>query len=1182
MNAQVLVSILIPAYKPTWFELALESALTQDYIHCEIIIGDDSNASQIHEIVERYRKISKFSIKYYKNSPALGEIPNLSHLISKANGAYLKFLYDDDLLVPHAISQLVSALEQTPAAVIATSKRERIDTTNKKLPDQIYTVAPVLENSVFHGQDIITWQADNIINFIGEPSSVLVRTKTMIEILNEKKLLHTLIDEEFPYIADLVIYLRLLRKGHLVYLVDVLSKFRVSIEQISQEARLDNLTALRSHERLPVEIKELGWYDCDKNKNLVRVASLNSPDSFNSIDLNLALQNALTESHFKKWFSQRSLMDVEQKIIANYLEDKSINRLAIIIDARDACCTDLQITLKSLDVSISGLTIQPVIFSNLSERFNPSKFASLNVNVLTRELIPTLNEYIFENDFDWLIILSAGSEFYSSGLNALGTALHEVEHCQLIYADEVYPVDGRMVGASFRPDFNLDLLLSNPSTMSTHWIFRREYIKKIGGFSLIWPETYELDVILRTIENQPFDVIGHLAEPLVQARNQPRINDEERLRILKHLHYRGYPEAEIDISPHNTFKIKYNHVKSSSVSIIVLIANDFPNLVACITSLMEKTSSKNYEILLVCSEGGSRSQTDWLIGMSKIDPERIKVLQIKGGYHRSKMINSAASSARGDYLLVIKSDLAILDGNWIDNLLNHANRPEVAVVGGKQIYKNGQINHAGYILGVNGSVGEAFYGENHENYGHMGRLQCDQNYSVVSGDFMMIRTELFRAANGLDESLLHFDDVDFCLRLREDGFMTVWTPYVCMLRQVNHEQRNDNSLLNDEENQIVEKWHNYFINDPCYNQNLTLNNVNFDVSSDSELTWRPLSWRPLPVVMPFMADFFGCGYYRIIKPYEAMRENGLIDGKLSSVLINSTEMNRYNPDSLIFQRRIDTDFHEWIKKISKHSRAFKVYELDDYLPNIPLKNHHRSEFGSDVKKMMRRSLSYMDRFVVSTEPLAEAFAGMHRDIVVRKNRLSLDWWSNLQSLRGQGKKPRIGWAGGSSHTGDLEMIVDVVRHFANDVEWVFFGMCPSKLRPYIHEFHHGVEIERYPSKLASLNLDLALAPVEDNFFNACKSNLRLMEYGACGIPVVCSDVECYRGDLTVTRVKNRYKDWVDAINMHLSDPDASGRMGAILKSEIHRYWMLEEEHLIAWTGAWTANSRLNFKKLSDS
>mgnify|MGYP001074342225 FL=1 len=222
----------------------------------------------------------------------------------------------------------------------------------------------------------------------------------------------------------------------------------------------------------------------------------------------------------------------------------------------------------------------------------------------------------------------------------------------------------------------------------------------------------------------------------------------------------------------------------------------------------------------------------------------------------------------------------------------------------------------------------------------------------------------------------------------------------------------------------------------------------------------------------------------------------------------------------------------------------------------------------DILKSLRKALSLADRFVVSTPALANAFDGNHHDIRVAENRLPVETWAHLTSLRGQGKKTRVGWAGGSSHTGDLEMIADVVRAFADRVEWVFFGMCPPKLRPYIHEYYSGVEIKKYPEKLASLNLDLALAPVEDNLFNRCKSNLRLLEYGACGYPVICSDVECYHYDLPVTRVKNRFKDWVEAIEMHLDDPEASRRSGEALRQAIHKDWMLTGEPLRHWMNMW--------------
>lgn len=255
------------------------------------------------------------------------------------------------------------------------------------------------------------------------------------------------------------------------------------------------------------------------------------------------------------------------------------------------------------------------------------------------------------------------------------------------------------------------------------------------------------------------------------------------------------------------------------------------------------------------------------------------------------------------------------------------------------------------------------------------------------------------------------------------------------------------------------------------------------------------------------------------------------------------------------------------------SRAFKVYELDDYLPNLPLKNIHRQHMPRDILKSLRQGLALVDRFVVSTQPLAEAFAGLHDDIRVVENRLPVEWWKGLQSERRVSARPRVGWAGGSSHTGDLEMIADVVKALANEVDWVFFGMCPEKLRPYMKEVHAGVDINLYPQALASLNLDLALAPVEQNLFNECKSNLRLLEYGACGFPVICSDIVCYQGDLPVTRVKSRFRDWVEAIRMHLADLDATAKVGDALRAAVMHDWMLEGRNLEAWRDAWLPGSR---------
>jgi hypothetical protein len=219
--------------------------------------------------------------------------------------------------------------------------------------------------------------------------------------------------------------------------------------------------------------------------------------------------------------------------------------------------------------------------------------------------------------------------------------------------------------------------------------------------------------------------------------------------------------------------------------------------------------------------------------------------------------------------------------------------------------------------------------------------------------------------------------------------------------------------------------------------------------------------------------------------------------------------------------------------------------------------------------MLREGIGLCDRVVVTTQALADVLSSMHSEIRVVPNMLPPEPWATLTSQRRTSKKPRVGWGGGTSHTGDLEIIADVVRELANEVEWVFFGMCPDALRPYIHEFHGTIDLQSYPYKLASLNLDLALAPLEFHIFNDCKSNLRLLEYGACGYPVICTDTRAYDGFLPCTKIlSNSTEEWLQAIRMHLADPDASYRMGDQLREAVHRDFMLRGDNLLHWLWGW--------------
>ena len=150
--------------------------------------------------------------------------------------------------------------------------------------------------------------------------------------------------------------------------------------------------------------------------------------------------------------------------------------------------------------------------------------------------------------------------------------------------------------------------------------------------------------------------------------------------------------------------------------------------------------------------------------------------------------------------------------------------------------------------------------------------------------------------------------------------------------------------------------------------------------------------------------------------------------------------------------------------------------------------------------------------------------------------------------------------------GDLSIIADVVKALSDEVEWVFFGLCPEGVRNLV-EYHSNVPIKHYPAKLASLNLDLAIAPLEDVPFNHAKSHLKLLEYGMLGYPVVCTDLTPYRGAYPVIRVKNRLKHWVDAIREQVSDPDELAKRGDALRDYTKANWILED-NLDVWLKAW--------------
>ncbi|MDD1957869.1 glycosyltransferase [Pseudomonas sp. SD17-1] len=783
-----------------------------------------------------------------------------------------------------------------------------------------------------------------------------------------------------------------------------------------------------------------------------------------------------------------------------------------------------------------------------------------------------INTALQHSRCDWFLIVEAGVEFTASGLLIAALELVGAEAGCLAYmADEAMRATNGSTDIALRPDFNLDLLLSFPASLSRHWLYQRQALLQRGGFALDCARAFELEYQLRLVEQQGLGCVGHVAEPLLIGEALPlRDCAHERAVLERHLQARGYTQGQVAVlaSSPGRYRLDYGHAQAASVSILIALEGSVGHFQRCIETLLENTAlAGGFEVLLLAPSALDEAAREWLAMVEQIGGEQIQVLHYAAGQSRVAMCNHAAQQARGDFLLWLDARAGILARDWLQQLLNHAQRPEVGAVGAKLMAADGKVRHAGLVLGLTGLVGSAFDGVDHQQAGYMGRLQVDQDCSALSGECLMLRRALFLEAGGFAEDplLARWVDVDLCLRLQEAGYLNVWTPHVQLLMDACERD----AATTEQEDALLARWLPRLARDPAYNANLSLQVPGGFVRASNSLVWNPLkSWHPLPMLLAHPADLQGAGQQRIVEPFKALREAGWVDGLVTPHLLSAVELERYAPDTVLLQRPLDDAQLLAMRRLRAFSRAFKVLDVDGYLPQMRLQGAHAGFGADEISQRLQSAVILADRIIVPAPALAEVLAGQHDDVRVLEASLPGRWWRNLQGKRGMGSKPRVGWAGAV----DADLLVDVVRTLAAEVEWVALGDCPEALRPYMKEVHAAVAPERQAAALAALNLDLALAPMAQSLLNACSGNPGLLEYAACGYPIICSNVPGFAGVdvLPLTRVANTTADWLAAIRLHLGDPQASASLGEVLQASVRRDWLLEGERLALWRAAWLA------------
>ncbi|RMG42643.1 MAG: glycosyltransferase, partial [Methanobacteriota archaeon] len=244
-EATPLVSILIPAYKPTYLEEALQSALQQTYPNVEIILCDDSGGKEIEKIVKKYLKKAP-NLKYVKNPENIGGRKNYLQCFELAQGTFIKFLNDDDRLAPNCVERMVECFLTYPDITMVTSYRKLIDEQGNELPDQSFNTPIVNQDAIIEGLSLANAMLTHRINVVGEPTTTMFRKADALTIKP-----HIFSMGGRPALAngDVNLWVNLLGKGNAVYIVEPLSYFRLHDQQVQKQAEFQN-RALKGWDQL--------------------------------------------------------------------------------------------------------------------------------------------------------------------------------------------------------------------------------------------------------------------------------------------------------------------------------------------------------------------------------------------------------------------------------------------------------------------------------------------------------------------------------------------------------------------------------------------------------------------------------------------------------------------------------------------------------------------------------------------------------------------------------------------------------------------------------------------------------------------------------------------------------------------------------------------------------------------
>ena len=481
---------------------------------------------------------------------------------------------------------------------------------------------------------------------------------------------------------------------------------------------------------------------------------------------------------------------------------------------------------------------------------------------------PILEEYAAKDDRIKLLFRSENGHISAASNSALSLATGEfvalLDHDDMISPDALYHVavmlnlhpEADMIYADedkmdeqgnrrdpfFKPDWCPDSFLSRMYTCHLG-VYRRSLVEEIGGFRVGYEGSQDYDLVLRLTEKT--DRIFHIPKILYHWRihsqstaseleNKDYATDAAYKALSEALERRGEPGKLIPTEGGHWI-VRYEIQSYDLVTVIIPTRNYGSTLNTCLTSIFEKTTYPNYEVLVIDNGSTDPETLEILSKWQAKEPDRFRCEPLDIPFNFSKINNYAVKQAKGKYILLLNNDTEVLKPDWMTAMVEQAQRPSIGAVGALLLYPDDTIQHAGVVVGLGGVAGHSHKQFPASAPGYFYQIKTVNNYSAVTAACLMCRREVFEEVGGLEEDLrIAFNDVDFCLKIAAKGYRNVYLPHVVLYHYESKSRGLEDTpekieRFGEEIEYMKRKWKDWTDRDPCYSPNLTRDREDYSI-----------------------------------------------------------------------------------------------------------------------------------------------------------------------------------------------------------------------------------------------------------------------------------------------------------------------------------------------------------------